>query len=675
MYTKEEIIEKSRKIHGDRYDYSKVNYKNIKDKVIIICPEHGEFETTFDNHINGRSGCPECSKVKRYNNDEWIAKAKRIHGNKYDYSKVKYTNAREKVTIICHEKDILGIEHGEFDIRACNHITGTGCPKCGKRYKMSQNEFIGKAKLVHGDKYDYSETKYTYSTEKVDIICKIHGLFTQVASSHLMGCGCPKCNKGVRIDKDEFIEKSKEVHGDYYDYSDVDYISARTKVLINCPRHGAFLQTPAAHMKGCGCQKCKSSRLEDVVLNLLKKNDISFIYQSNILDMGKQSVDFLIPDKRLIIECQGEQHFNPVDFSKGENKEQARLLLKQRKKLDNDKQKKAVKMGFELIYFAVPAWFSKRNTNIWTKFYKEHKLFTDRDELLKYIVSKDSISGTDETNLYENLNKELGYIGTPTESALKIKDYFIKIIPLEHGFERAAQNIRNGTVKRNLKPILIFMDEYMNTREIVLSKIKSITHNEPKGKDKIYGRNIEIREISSETSSKFLKQNHVQGSVIASVYLGAYWNKTLIGVMCFTKNRKYNWELVRFATDINYICCGVWGKMFAYFKKNFRYNTIKSFADRRWTLDHTDNLYTKLGFEFDCFTRPDYAYYNPKVERYRRFHKFLFRKKILERKYGFPDSMTESQMVDKLGYERIWNCGLIRYVYRNEEYIEGKEEE
>ena len=98
---------------------------------------------------------------------------------------------------------------------------------------------------------------------------------------------------------------------------------------------------------------------------------------------------------------------------------------------------------------------------------------------------------------------------------------------------------------------------------------------------------------------------------------------------------------------------------------------VKSFADRRWTIDEKNNVYTKLGFTFDGFTRPNYTYYNSNVDRFKRFHKFNFRKAKLLKKYPNLDPrMTETEMAKELGYDRIWDCGLIKYIYKNPYYID-----
>ena len=104
-----------------------------------------------------------------------------------------------------------------------------------------------------------------------------------------------------------------------------------------------------------------------------------------------------------------------------------------------------------------------------------------------------------------------------------------------------------------------------------------------------------------------------------------------------------------------------------YFVKTYVPQKVTSFADRRWTINVNDNLYTKLGFKFEKVTPPDYTYYNDRVDKYKRFHKLYFNKKKLSKQYGFPMTMTETEMAKELGYDRIWNCGLIKYVWKKEQ--------
>ena len=142
--TTQEFIERSKQIHGDKYDYSKVEYKNCSTKVCIICPNHGEFWQTPSNHLKNR-GCPKCAG-KNKTTEEFTKEAKKIHGDKYDYSKVEYHKNFEKVCIICPE-------HGEFWQTPANHLYGYGCFKCGmhkthESKKLNTKTFIQKAKEI-----------------------------------------------------------------------------------------------------------------------------------------------------------------------------------------------------------------------------------------------------------------------------------------------------------------------------------------------------------------------------------------------------------------------------------------------------------------------------------------------------------------------------------------------
>lgn len=211
--------------------------------------------------------------------------------------------------------------------------------------------------------------------------------------------------------------------------------------------------------------------------------------------------------------------------------------------------------------------------------------------------------------------------------------------------------------------IQIFEWEYLHKHEIVLSKIRHML-NADNGLCKIYARKCSIKEIDSKVSCDFLDRNHIQGHCNATIHLGCFdCNGVLSGVMSFILRDKLNmrWELLRFATDINKVSCGVGGKLFSYFIKNYNFEKITSFADRRWTVDINNNLYIKLGFKVESIIRPDYRYTKTPDDY---IHKFNFRKRVLSKKYGLPLTMTETEMAKELGYYRIWNCGLLKYTYQ-----------
>ena len=227
----------------------------------------------------------------------------------------------------------------------------------------------------------------------------------------------------------------------------------------------------------------------------------------------------------------------------------------------------------------------------------------------------------------------------------------------------------NKTISCNEKGyglIHIFEDEYVNNKDIVYSKIRHILHlnnNLPT----IGGRKCTIKEIYKNEAQNFLNKNHIQGFASATVYLGAFYKNKLIAVMDFKYGNLKNksWDLNRFATNINYKCPGVANKLFNFFIKKYNPSKIISFADRRWTMKPDDNLYTKLNFKIESLGKPDYRYYNETIDKYKRIHKMNFNKQKLNKKYGFPIEMTETEMAKELGYDRIWDCGLIKYVWTN----------
>jgi len=236
--------------------------------------------------------------------------------------------------------------------------------------------------------------------------------------------------------------------------------------------------------------------------------------------------------------------------------------------------------------------------------------------------------------------------------------------------ESINENNKTLLLKRNemclkygYKYIQILEDEYKDNPSIVISKVTHILGLDDPIR-KIPARKCTVQEIFKEDAERFLNENHIQGFVSSTVYLGAVFEGEIIGVMAFLNENKGNWNLTRFASLNGYICQGLASKMLKHFTRNYNPEYIRSFADRRWTLDKDNNVYTKIGFALDEILKPEYRYYNPQVDKYKRFHKFGFRKATLHKKYGFPMTMTELEMTKELGYDRIWDCGLFKYVWR-----------
>ncbi len=284
--------------------------------------------------------------MKKLTTKEFIKKADRKHGGKYDYSKTLYRNARVKVKIVCKE-------HGVFEQSTHNHLNGQGCPKCsyimrGANKAMSEAEFVEKCILIHGTKYDYSQLNYKRARKKVNVICPEHGKFVQRGTVHLSGGGCLSCWADVAQEKyakdiDRFIIDAIRVHGNKYDYSGVIYRNNFTKIKIICKKHGQFWQTPKSHIViKQGCPHCLKKREGEVGI-ILKQifSDWKIISNKKIWIKykhynHKRYCDFWLEknNMKIIVEYDGMQHFSPVRFG-GISLYRAKKKLKQQQEIDN----------------------------------------------------------------------------------------------------------------------------------------------------------------------------------------------------------------------------------------------------------------------------------------------------------------------------------------------------
>jgi len=322
--TLEEFIQKAYKIHGNKYDYSKVVYINSWTKITIICPIHGEFEQTPSSHIQG-TGCPSCGliktlKITRHTLEEFIQKAIQIHGIFYDYSNFIYFNNWTRGIIICPI-------HGEFEQTPSNHLNSKGCPKCGydrvsEFRKITQEEVINRFKEIHGERYGYNNFIYKGSHNKSVINCSDHGDFLQSYSNHVKGHGCPDCGliktlETTRLTLEDFIIKAIEIHGSKYNYQDFIYSSTHNKGNIKCNICGyIFEQTPSAHIhQKQGCPRCKKSKGELRLIEILDKHNIDFKDEYKLPEVADNyRYDFYLPDYQILIEFHGKQHYKHIPF-------------------------------------------------------------------------------------------------------------------------------------------------------------------------------------------------------------------------------------------------------------------------------------------------------------------------------------------------------------------------
>ncbi len=234
----------------------------------------------------------------------------------YDCSDIEYKNFHTNIKLTCKK-------HGVFQQTPKNLIRhNIGCPHC--LTKITEKNFIEKCKAIHDvDVYDYSKVNYKNSITKVEIICKLHGVFKQTLNNHIHSKhGCPICAGTKKLTLDKFIEKCKDVHGDLYDYSKVNYKNSTTKVEIQCKLHGSFFQHGQSHInKKTGCPKCNSSKGELQIIQYLESKNISYIKEKRFEDcrnIKPLPFDFYLEDYNMCIEYDGIQHFTEVQVFGGE---------------------------------------------------------------------------------------------------------------------------------------------------------------------------------------------------------------------------------------------------------------------------------------------------------------------------------------------------------------------
>jgi len=298
------FIFESKKMHGDEYDYSKTVFKNMNTKVILL--KNGiEYLQNPSKHLMGRK--PERVRILRSNTD-FIDDARSIWGYKYDYSLVDYKGSHIEVLIkyddvIYRQKPVL-------------HLLGYNCER---DIIKNQEDFLRKCYDKHGDKYDYSLVEYTGSQNKVKIIFE-GKIYEQKAGAHIHSSGLVEKVILKKTTK-QFIKESNEIHNFRYDYSKVNYVNNQTKVIIICSIHGDFEQVSSSHLSGAGCPHCMESKGERKISKFLDQKNIEYVRQKKFDDcIGlryKLPFDFYLPKYRVAIEFDGKQHYEPMEYFGG----------------------------------------------------------------------------------------------------------------------------------------------------------------------------------------------------------------------------------------------------------------------------------------------------------------------------------------------------------------------
>jgi hypothetical protein len=296
--TTEEFIQESKAIFGDKYDYSKVEYKTTHIKVILICPIHGDFVVAPAEHISKVRGCQKCRQFEKINNvlsstkNDFIRKTNEMYNGRYTYDLSNYVNANSKIMAHCSL-------HGDFEITATKHISKANkcCTQCllDQKHELKNitlSKFIKDVKKMYGNTFNFSKVvlEDLNHGRNITLVCKKHGNFAIDPARLLIAkYGCPSCNGSVDhkiISYQSFVEFANKIHNNIYDYSKFKYVDSDTRGIIICSKHGAFLMSPRNHAgdtTGYKCQKCA----EESRVKIRARSYEDFIEAANKTHAGK----------------------------------------------------------------------------------------------------------------------------------------------------------------------------------------------------------------------------------------------------------------------------------------------------------------------------------------------------------------------------------------------------
>lgn len=329
--TKEQWVAKAVAVHGDKYDYTNMEYLGSMKKLEIFCKACNRTFLQYGNdHTSKKAGCPHCAGIAKLTTEEFIKRATEVHKGKFDYSKSVYVNSNTPLTVTCPV-------HGDIQVKPHGHLRGHDCDQCCKTYKLTTEEFIRRSKEKFGDKFDYSETEYVNMDTELALICKQFGRFVIRPRDHFT------CSSGYNLEfrqkyvgdvpetpqdlskkpqmvanwepstLEHFLKRAREVHGDLYSYDKVKYSSNKKDVTITCPIHGDFDQSPHNHYKGSGCPKCSfssgASKPEEILVNQLQgavRHDRSLGFE----------LDIMLPQHKVAIEVNGIYFHSDIKSNK-----------------------------------------------------------------------------------------------------------------------------------------------------------------------------------------------------------------------------------------------------------------------------------------------------------------------------------------------------------------------
>jgi len=600
--TTAEWVEQAIAVHNGRYAYPDTIYAGANKKLHILCGEHGIFEQVANNHLRG-TGCPKCGDFRKGESkvvgfSEFVSRVRKQHGDSYAYAEDSYSAMSAPVRITCPE-------HGAFEQIASVHAKGHGCPKCGAQKtghatRLGSRRFIDSAVRVHGDRYDYSKVEYTRNSSKVEVICPDHGTFRVSPQNHLAGRKCPACaREQSKLGADAFIQRAQTIHGDAYDYSRVEYLTAETPVVMGCKEHGWFEQTPHSHLKGRGCPTCgieaRSSDTAEFVRKAVSVHGDRFDYGKAVYQHCEEKVEIVCQKHGSFFQTPSnhvsQQTGCPACANVGPSAPQIELATFLSSLTDVELE---YRMGRKRIDIFLPKF---------------------------------------------NLGVE--YHGLIWHSEKFAKEPWRDML-------RHLEAEDNG-----IRLIHVFADEWSDKRQIVEQTLKSILGLN----NKVGARTCNIVRPAWGAAKVFLDANHLQGAGVSRGMNYALESEgEIVAVAVFGPSRfgTGDWELLRFASSCNVI--GGFSRLLKAFRSEYA-GSVFSFSDNRW---FTGNVYATAGFRKLGVTDPGY-FWTDGSRRLLRYDTQKHKLKTLFADCD-PDTQTESQIMQSRGFYRIWDCGNTRWL-------------
>lgn len=524
-----------------------------------------------------------------------------------DRVKIKYDccGQESEMDWLSAEKN-LKVNNGKHICRSCrcksenSHI---------KKLRKLPEEFVKQAieKWGHLDRYDYTNTVYKTKQIKIIFRCKVHGIIEQMPANHLKN-GCQFCNKRgpSKYTIESFIIKANEVHNNRYTYENIKELkSVHDKIPITCKIHGVFNQTACFHIQGKGgdCPGCvggvRDSK-EEFIKKAIEKHGDKFNYSL---------VEYINSHKKITIMCPEHGPFSQRPYSHQQN------------------------------VHSCPDCANKQASSVAEKEISDYISSLYKGEIL--LNKRSFLEGRKEIDIFLpefSLGIEFNGNYWHTER-VRAKNYH---------YEKYKMAKEKG-----IYLIQIASNEWEDKKQIVLSKLSSLVNCNKK----IYARQTKVEKLNYIDKNNFLDRTHLQGKDNSSYSLGLIYKGDIVACMTFGVSRydkKYDWELMRYSSELYTNVIGGASKLLSHFTGKGK---MISYADSRWSYG---KMYEKLGFQFDGETSVDYKYYHTSNKTLHNRQKFQ-KHKLVSMPF-YDEKLTEEEIMELNGYEKIFGAGNTRWI-------------